>query len=169
MADAERLLPTTSGVNQRAMVRMTEAEIDAYLALPHAMTLSTHSPDGDIHSTAMWYGYVDGTIYLETKRKSQKAQNLLRDPRLTCLVHGGTVYAELQGVMITGTARIAEAMDDEELLRSVITNVFRRYTGEQPEWTDVAGFLRKRIIIEVCPKRIASWDHRKVQSATGPH
>ena len=32
------------------------------------MTMSTISPDGSIHSVAMWYGFLEGAIAFETKR-----------------------------------------------------------------------------------------------------
>jgi hypothetical protein len=44
------------------------------------MTMCSIGPDGSIHAVAMWYGFLDGCVTVETKAKSQKVQNLRRDP-----------------------------------------------------------------------------------------
>jgi general stress protein 26 len=41
---------------------------------------------------------VDGEIWFETKAKSQKVQNLKRDPRISALVEAGHTYDQLRGV-----------------------------------------------------------------------
>ena len=54
----------------------------------------------------MFYALIDGRIAFWTYRTSQKARNLARDPRLTCLVEDGEDYFELRGVQVTGTVRV---------------------------------------------------------------
>src|SRR5437879_169366 len=77
------------GVNQRAQVVMTPEEIDGFLRAGRNMTVASLGPDGHPHLVAMWYGFVDGSICFETKSKSQKAVNLRRDPRVSCLIEDG--------------------------------------------------------------------------------
>ena len=86
------------GVKQRDLIRMTEEEIDAFLHERRPMTMCTVNHDGSIHAVAMWYGFVDGTIAIETKAKAQKAVNLGRDGRITCMMEDGDYYEELRGV-----------------------------------------------------------------------
>ena len=71
------------GVNQRKAIQMTPQEVDAFLAERRAMTMCSISRGGDIHAVAMWYGFLEGCVTVETKAKSQKVQNLRRDPRCT--------------------------------------------------------------------------------------
>src|SRR6516165_135957 len=73
--------PMGHGVNQRNQIKMTPEEVDAFLHERMSMTMSTISPDGSIHSVAMWYGFLEGAVAFETKTKSQKVQNLRRDRR----------------------------------------------------------------------------------------
>jgi nitroimidazol reductase NimA-like FMN-containing flavoprotein (pyridoxamine 5'-phosphate oxidase superfamily) len=73
------------GVNQRAQIRMTAEEVEAFLGERRPMTMCTLNHDGSIHAVAMWYGWLEGCVAIETKAKSQKAQNLRRDPRMTAL------------------------------------------------------------------------------------
>ena len=57
----------------------------------------------------MWYGFTpDGRLGFETFAKSQKIQNLRRDPRITALVEDGDVYEQLRGVELVGTAEVTE-------------------------------------------------------------
>ena len=90
------------GVNQRAQIKMTEDEIDAFLHERHTMSMATVGAGGAIDLVAMWYGYIDGDIGFETKAKSQKVQNLRRDPRMTCMAEDGDYYEELRGVELVG-------------------------------------------------------------------
>ena len=50
----------------------------------------------------MWYGFLGPDLAVWTYRRSQKAVNLERDPRLTCLVEAGERYEELRGVELSG-------------------------------------------------------------------
>jgi general stress protein 26 len=109
----------------------------------------------------MWYGFLDGCITVETKAKSQKVQNLRRDPRLTLLFEAGDYYEELRGVELVGTAEIVE---DPEKLWPLGVSVFERYMGPYTE--DLKPFietmLHKRVAIKMHPTRTVSWDHRKL-------
>src|SRR5689334_20267059 len=96
------------GVNQRDLIKMTPEEVEALLRERMSMTMSTISPDGTIHSVAMWYGFLEGAVAFETKSKSQKVQNLRRDPRLTCLVETGDTYDQLRGVTLVGRGEVID-------------------------------------------------------------
>jgi len=140
---------------------MTEEEIDELLAGRHAMTICTLRPDGSVHAVAMWYGFLEGCVALESKAKAQKVINLRRDSRITVLVEDGDYYDELRGVSIEGTAEIVE---DTDRMWQLGISVFERYTG--PYTDDLAPFvetmLRNRVVIKVHPLRTISWDHRKL-------
>src|SRR5256885_9570449 len=98
--------PMGHGQNQRAQIVMTQDEIDELLAGRHSMTICTLRADGSVHAVAMWYGFLEGCIALESKKKAQKVVNLRRDPRITVLVEDGDYYDELRGVSVEGTAEI---------------------------------------------------------------
>ena len=149
------------GVNQRRSIQMTPAEVDAFLAERRAMTMCSLSRDGSIHAVAMWYGFLDGCVAVETKAKSQKVQNFKRNPRLTCLFEDGEYYEELRGVELVGRAEIIE---DPEQLWTVGLSVFERYYGTYSDEAEpfLQTMLRKRVAIKLHPDRTVSWDHRKL-------
>lgn len=149
------------GVNQRDRIRMTDAEIDVFLAERHSMSMCTINHDGTIHAVAMWYGFLDGAIAIETKAKSQKAHNLRRDPRMTVLIEDGEAYEELRGVELVGTG---EVVDDPDRIWEVGVSVFDRYQAPYTEEMRpfVEAMLHKRIVVKLNVDRVVSWDHRKL-------
>jgi PPOX class probable F420-dependent enzyme len=149
------------GASQRAQIVMSEAEIADFVANSRTGTLATIGPDGQPHLTAMWYGVVDGEIWLETKAKSQKATNLRRDPRVSFLLEGGQTYDTLRGVSFEG---VAEIVDEPDAIFRVGVSVWERYNGP---YTDdvkpaVDKLMYKRVAVRIVARRTRSWDHRKL-------
>jgi PPOX class probable F420-dependent enzyme len=156
------------GVNQRAQIVLGDDEVQQLLAGARTMTLATVGPGGQPHLVAMWFALVDGDVCFETKAKSQKAANLRRDPRVSCLVEDGLVYEELRGVSIEGTAELS---DDADLLWRIGVNIFERYYGPYHDELKplVEAMLNKRVAVRVKAERVRSWDHAKLGlGSTGP-
>lgn len=149
------------GTKQRAQIVMSETEITDFVASSRTGTLATIGSDGQPHLTAMWYGVVDGEIWLETKAKSQKAVNLTRDSRVSFMIEAGDTYDTLRGVSFEG---VAEIVDDPEVIFRVGVSVWERYTGP---YTDemkpaVDMMMNKRVAVRIVAQRTRSWDHRKL-------
>jgi PPOX class probable F420-dependent enzyme len=161
MSDSQTSAPMGHGVNQRKLITMTPEEIDAFIHERRPMTMCTLNHDGSVHAVAMWYGFVEGAVAIETKAKSQKAVNLRRDPRLTCMFEDGDAYEELRGVELVGRAEIIE---DPERMFALGVSVFERYYGEYNDELRpfVETMLHKRIVAKLDVERVVSWDHRKL-------
>jgi PPOX class probable F420-dependent enzyme len=149
------------GVNQRAAITMSEPEIASFVETSRTCTLATLGPSGTPHLVAMWYAVIDGGIWFETKAKSQKARNLLRDPRATVLLEDGDTYDTLRGVSFEGRAVV---LDDADALWRVGVSVWERYTGPYTEQMKpfVEVMLHKRVAVRLDVERTRSWDHRKL-------
>jgi PPOX class probable F420-dependent enzyme len=149
------------GVNQRGQIKMSPEEIADFLAERHTMSLATVGADGRIHLVAMWYGFLEGAVAIETKAKSQKVANLRRDPRITVMVEDGETYDQLRGVELVGTAEI---VDDPDRMWELGVSVFERYnapyTEEMRPFVEI--MLRKRVVVKVNVEKTVSWDHRKL-------
>ncbi|HEX4777084.1 MAG TPA: PPOX class F420-dependent oxidoreductase [Acidimicrobiia bacterium] len=150
------------GVKQRDVIKMTTEEIDEFLLGRHSMSIATMNHDGTIHVVAMWYGFLEGAIAIETKAKSQKVLNLRRDPRMTVLVEDGEYYEELRGVELVGKGEI---IDDPDRMFELGISVFERYQGGK--YTEemrpfVEAMLNKRVVVKLDVERVVSWDHRKL-------
>lgn len=152
-------------MKQRDLVSMTPAEATAVLASSRKMQLATINLDGTPHLVTMFYALIGGHIAFWTYRKAQKARNLARDPRLTCLVEAGEDYFELRGVQVTGTARsVADQAGVLDIGRRIAIGMGDVPDGSLEDY--VAHTARKRIGYIVEPSRIISWDHRKLVPAT---
>lgn len=156
----------------RDAIRLTEEERRAFLAENIKVQVATIAPDGAPHLTTLFYVLDDeGRIAFWTYGSSQKIANLRRDPRVSCLVEDGQDYGELRGVSITGRAHLVEEYD---AIRALGARVVARMAGV----ADVAdlgefgaqivdGQARKRVGVVIEADKIASWDHRKMQSLPG--
>src|SRR6266849_11053498 len=83
-------------LKRRKLISMTDEEILAFLQAGHTLQVATNDHDGYPHLVAMWYVVQNGHVAFWTYAKSQKALNLSRDPRLTCLIETGDRYENLQ-------------------------------------------------------------------------
>jgi PPOX class probable F420-dependent enzyme len=149
------------GSNQRSQIVMSEEEIARFLEEQRVANIATIGPNGMPHLVAMWYALVDGLVWFETKGKSQKVQNLRRDPRISCLVEAGHTYDTLRGVELEGTG---EVIEDADQIWDVGVSVWERYNGPYTEETKplVEFMLHKRVAVKITPTRLRSWDHRKL-------
>lgn len=149
------------GTNRRSEIEMSPGEIDEFIASRRTATLATLGADGQPHLVAMWFGYLDGHLWFETKAKSQKAVNLRRDPRVSVLVEDGDTYDTLRGVALEGHA---EFTTDPDALQRLGVDIWERYYGDYDAEAEpmVAAMLHKRIAVRVDVARTRSWDHRKL-------
>ncbi len=149
------------GTNQRSQIKMSPGEIDAFLAEERTTTMCTIHPDGSIHAVAMWYALLDGGLAVETKAKSQKVQNLRRDPRVTFLVESGDTYESLRGVELVGRAEI---VDDPDALWALGVSMHERYVGpyDDSQRQVVEIMMHNRVGVRIAVDRTVSWDHRKL-------
>jgi PPOX class probable F420-dependent enzyme len=151
---------------------MSDAEVAEMLAAGRKVQLATINPDGYPHLVTMYYTLVDGKIAFWTYRTSQKALNLARDPRISCLVETGEAYFDLRGVQIQGTV---ETITDPAAVYQiglgvgqVMGNALAGAAAAAEDADDavneyVASAARKRYGYIVNPARVISWDHAKLE------
>ena len=149
-------------MQRRKAIALTPEEERAYLRDSHTIILSTLDPQGYPHSVAMWYvADPDGTVWMTTFAKSQKAVNLRRDPRCSLMIESGRTYPELKGVLIRGRATL-EA--DTERVLDLLERVQEKYGG--PRGPGLRDAMRKqaskRVLVRITPERVSSWDHAKL-------
>ena len=139
---------------------MSDEEVRAFLAEQMVAQVATLGPRGWPHVVALWY--VPDGIELTgwTYAKSQKAKNLERDPRATVSVDYGVEYQELRGVMLECEVDLER---DTERVAAVGAALVDRYAGGSAEAKEFfRGQAPKRVGLRFHPRRVVSWDHRKV-------
>jgi PPOX class probable F420-dependent enzyme len=150
-------------VDRRRQIRMSEAELAAFLDAQRTVICATLGPTGRPHLTALWFVPAGGgRLDCWTYAASQKARNLERDPRATLLTEAGAAYQELRGVSMECDA---ELVRDPDLVLDIGVALAVRYRGG-PDTDELrAGLARqaaKRAGIRFHPTRVSSWDHRKL-------
>ena len=119
---------------QAAPDQVSDAEIDAFVAEKHTLSIATVNRDGSIHMVAMWYGFLEGEIAFTSKAKAQKVVNLRRNPNITVMVEEGEAYNELVGVQIRGRRRgRRRSRADVREGKSVFERHTGPYTREAPQ------------------------------------
>ena len=156
----------------RKDITMNETEIQEFLSSgAKALQVATLGKDGSPHLAPMWFVMDDRKVVFRSFTKSQKIVNLMRDARITVLAEAGDAYAELQGVMIKGTARL---VTDPDYVLKVYGGLAARYpmVGDAPVDLDDGAleaafgrFAAKNTAVIVEPTRITSWDHTKLGGA----
>jgi len=151
-------------VSRRAAITLTADEQRDLLQSERVVVVSSIGVRGWPHSMPLWYVPRDTGIWIYTYAKSQKVRNLERDPRATLMVETGHEYGELRGVEIEAKAEIHR---DLETVYDVAQELTVRYAddissveGEAAE--ALKAQARKRVAVRFEPRRIASWDHRKL-------
>ena len=147
--------------SRRDQIKMSDAEVEEFLAGRRTMNIATIGPTGHPHVVAMWYGFSGGKPAFWTFGRAQKVLNIRRDPKISALVEDGDTYSQLRGVELVGTARLVE---DREGIIEIGLSVAERYQG-----TDAATALPfveaqagKRLGVVIDVERVVSWDHTKL-------
>ncbi|MEV0621227.1 pyridoxamine 5'-phosphate oxidase family protein [Nonomuraea sp. NPDC050404] len=149
-------------MNQRARIAMSDDEVTAFLEGSRKLQLATINPDGTPHLVTMFYGLDEGRIAFWTYGKAQKARNLARDPRVSCLVEAGEDYNELRGILLYGKAR---QVDDRGHVLTIGLEIARRMTPGVPDelllpYVEKTGLKRVAYVVE--RTKVVSWDHRRL-------
>jgi hypothetical protein len=163
-------------MSRREQIKMSAAEVAAFLGEERTVTCATTGPRGWPHLMPLWYVLRDPPadaagprLWAWTYGSSQKVRNLERDPRATLQVEAGESYELLRGVMLECEVVLHRELED---VLSLGREVFGRYAvprGSSPpealgEPLDsmLQAQARKRVGLEFVERRRVSWDHRKL-------
>jgi PPOX class probable F420-dependent enzyme len=154
-------------VSRRDEIKMSDAEVGAFLDEERTVICATIGRDGFPHLMPLWYVVRDGELWSWTFAKSQKVRNLERDPRATLQVEAGTDYGELRGVMLKCDVTIHRETDT---VLELALELFARYRAGGPGEVDddVRAMVRaqapKRVALQFRERSRATWDHRKLSA-----
>jgi PPOX class probable F420-dependent enzyme len=150
--------------SRRDQIKLTDEEQRELIDGERIVVVSSLGQRGWPHVMPLWYVPRDGEIWIWTYAKSQKVRNLERDRRATLLIETGVEYGDLRGVQIEAEAEIIRDLDG---IVDYAKEMTIRYSEniESVEGDAEAGLRAqapKRVAIHFHPKRVASWDHRKL-------
>ena len=153
-------------MSRRDQIRMSDAEVVAFLEEERTVVCATNGRRGWPHLMPLWYVLRptgdDGApqVWAWTFAKSQKAKNLERDPRATLQVEAGEAYDQLRGVMLECDVTVHR---DVDLLREFGLELYARYAEvDDGVRAMVDQQAPKRIGLQFVERSRATWDHRKL-------
>lgn len=143
---------------------MSEAESWLFIREHYKMVLCTLDSFGLPHAAPVWYVVIGKKIYFRAQPYKRKISNLLRRSEIAAVVEDGDKYTELRGVMIRGIGNI---IDSDKILRKQVFDLLAekyeplRDTDRFPKlWQEKFG-KEHRLVVEISPTSIVSWDNRK--------
>jgi PPOX class probable F420-dependent enzyme len=154
-------------MSRRAEIRMSEAELHAFLAEEYVVTCASLGPGGRPHLMPLWYVPDGAELTSWTYGASQKVKNLERRPEATVQVEAGQRYDELRGVMMECDVEIIR---DPQRVLALGLRLAERYLPVHGLSAPLTAAARgrvekqapKRVGLRFRPTRIVSWDHRKL-------
>ena len=123
-----------------------------FLRADHVAMISTLNKDGSPQITTIWYLLRDdGTIIMNTPRGTQKAKNLLRDPRIAVCVGD-----ELRSVSLYGTATVSS---DQNVVRQELEQLIARYVKEEAARAQTLSLFlqQERIALHIKPDKVTEF------------
>lgn len=141
----------------REQLRLTDAERDLLLSDARALHCATVDDQGAPHVAPLWFVWHDGSIWVNSLRKSRRGRDLDRGSPVGICIDAGDEYAELRGISADG--RFEPVEDDETL-----DPVRRRFQDKYWHGVEVPN-LRSHRWFRFVPTREASWDFRRIAQA----
>lgn len=131
---------------------------------PYAV-LATNGPGGFPHIvTVSVHIRGDGFLSMGSFAKSQKVANLRRSPHAALLVERTERYSQIRGVLIRGLVEISTDIDEIRDVHRHIEQEARDRLNDPNDFPpiDSEQILPKRVVLNLTPTKIVSWDHRKL-------
>jgi Pyridoxamine 5'-phosphate oxidase len=143
-------------------IAMSMEEVDAFLGEERTCRVGTLTADGT-HVTPLWFVWDGTALWLNSIVKSQRWTDIQRHANASILIDAGHDYGELRGVELVGELRsVGEAprtASPDPDLADIERLYAEKYTGTSKFRPDGRhGWLR------LIPKKIVSWDFRKLGS-----
>jgi hypothetical protein len=147
-------------------IALTPEEIDALLAEQRVCRVATLTSSGAPHISPLWFVWDGTSLWLYSIVRSQRWTDLLRDPRAAVVVDAGDGFGELHGVELRGrfepVGECPRTGQEEDAELATPERLFADKYMPNPEGAmfhdNRHGWLR------MTPEKIASWDHRKMNS-----
>jgi PPOX class probable F420-dependent enzyme len=153
-----------SRVRRTQYLPMEQEESWTFIRNHFKMILSTVDRRGYPQVTPIWYVVLGKRIFFRAQPYKKKIQNILRKPEVCAVIEDGAQYSELRGVMIQGFAKIVDS--DKQLRKQIFAMLAEKYsklrdTEKMPKkWQETFG-KEHRVVVEIRPTKIVSWDNRK--------
>ena len=128
---------------------------DKFLKSQKVLRLATIGKNKTPHIAPVWYLYSSKKIYIGTNTKTQKAQNVKKNNRVSFCVDVGVNSPDIYGVMAQGTAKLILSSQVKKIAKKILLRYFDSMENESAkELLDDTD-----CIIEVTPEKWSQWNY----------
>lgn len=143
---------------------MNVADLWKFVKSQKKMIVSFVGEGGYPHSTPIWFCVIGERIYIRAQSYKEKIR-LARKGKASCVWEDGSRYRELRGVVMWGQSRIVTDPKLEARVNLTMNGKYRRFQWTEhempPKWVRERR-KERRVIVEITPRKISSWDNSKV-------
>ena len=139
----------------RGLLRLTPEELDELLAQTRTLRAGTVSPDGWPHVAPLWFVWRDGSVWINSLKRSKRTRDVQAGSPVALCVDDGIEYAELRGAVLYG--RFADVPDDDADLPSIRAAFGSKYFGG----VDIP-MTKSHQWLRLTPDKVVSWDFHKI-------
>ena len=130
--------------------------LQQFLQGRYIATLGTENADGTIHLTAVWYLFENGSLFIATSSKTQKARNVTSRPNASLMVDARKPGTE-RGVTAAGKAELIAAGQSQEINRRIHSRYLSAAAISDPKVGPVFESFDD-VTIRLTPVSWISWD-----------
>ncbi len=152
-------------MSRRDQIKMSDAEVAAFLDEQRVVTCATFGPRGWPHLMPLWYVVRDGRLWAWTFAKSQKTRNLERDAALRrCRSRRASAIprAARRDVGVRSDGLHRDIDDVAGVGMELFERYYRRRLNDDSSRDGSASRPRSASALEFVEQRRATWDHSKL-------
>jgi len=129
---------------------------DEFLKSQKILRLATLDKDNVPHIVPVWYIYSSKKIYIGTNTRTQKANNLRKNTRVSFCVDVGINAPNIFGVMGKGKANL---ILDKNKVKKIATRILLRYFKNMKNKSASELLEDTDCVIEITPEKFSIWSY----------
>ena len=129
---------------------------DEFLRDQKILRLATIGKNKTPHIAPVWYRYSGKKFHIGTNTKTQKAQNVKKNQRVSCCVDVGINAPNIYGVLVQGNANI---ILDNAKVKTIAKKILSRYFKNLDNKSAKELLEDTDCIIEIVPEKFTVWNY----------
>ena len=129
---------------------------DEFLKDQKILRLATIGENKTPHIAPVWYRYSGKKFYIGTNTKTQKAQNVKKNQRVSCCVDVGVNAPDIYGVLVQGNANL---ITDNSKVKTIAKKILSRYFKTLENKSAKELLDDTDCIIEIVPEKFTVWNY----------
>jgi len=129
---------------------------DEFLKDQKILRLATIGKNKTPHIAPVWYRYSGKKFYIGTNTKTQKAQNVKKNNRVSCCVDVGVNAPNIYGVLVQGNANL---ITDNSKVKTIAKKILLRYFKTLENKSAKELLDDTDCIIEIVPEKFTIWNY----------